>query len=42
NALENITIPNAADTIKFISESLEEGERQSFFQRKKVKMNLQK
>ena len=42
NALENITIPNAGDTIKFISESLEEGERQSFFQRKKVKMNLQK
>ena len=42
NALENITIPNASDTIKFISESLEEGERQSFFQRKKVKMNLQK
>lgn len=41
NALENITIPNAEDTIKFISESLEEGERQSFFQRKKVKMNLQ-
>ena len=41
NALENITIPNAADTIKFISESLEEGERQSFFQRKKVKVNLQ-
>ena len=42
NALENITIPNAGDTIKFISESLEEGERQSFFQRKKVKMKVQK
>jgi V/A-type H+-transporting ATPase subunit D len=37
NALENIFIPDATDTIKFIRDSLEEGEREDFFRRKQVK-----
>ena len=37
NALENIFIPDADDTIKFIRDSLEEGEREDFFRRKRVK-----
>ena len=37
NALENIFIPNASDTIKFIQNSLEENERDDLFRRKKVK-----
>lgn len=37
NALENIFIPDAADTIKYISDVLEESEREDFFRRKQVK-----
>ena len=37
NALENIFIPDASDTIKFIRDSLEEGDREDFFRRKRVK-----
>lgn len=36
-ALENIFIPNAEDTIKFIRDVLEEGEREDFFRRKHIK-----
>lgn len=37
NALENIFIPDAEDTIKFIRDTLDEGEREDFFRRKQVK-----
>jgi V/A-type H+-transporting ATPase subunit D len=37
NALENIFIPDADDTISFIRDTLEEGEREDFFRRKQVK-----
>lgn len=36
-ALENVFIPNAEDTIKFIRDALEEGEREDFFRRKHLK-----
>ncbi len=37
NALENIFIPDNQDTIKYISDVLEENEREDFFRRKKIK-----
>ncbi len=37
NALENIFIPEATETIKYISDVLEESEREDFFRRKQVK-----
>ena len=37
NALENIFIPEAEDTIKYIRDVLEESEREDFFRRKQVK-----
>jgi V/A-type H+-transporting ATPase subunit D len=37
NALENIFIPDASDTIKYIRDVLEESEREDFFRRKRVK-----
>jgi len=37
NALENIFIPEAAETIKYIGDVLEESEREDFFRRKQVK-----
>jgi len=36
-ALENVFIPDAEDTVKFIRDALEEGEREDFFRRKQVK-----
>jgi len=36
-ALENVFIPDAEDTIKFIRDALEESEREDFFRRKQVK-----
>ncbi|MCX7846881.1 MAG: V-type ATP synthase subunit D [bacterium] len=36
-ALEHVFIPNAEDTIKFIRDTLEEGEREDFFRRKHLK-----
>jgi len=37
NALENIFIPDATETIKYISEVLEENDRENFSRRKQVK-----
>ena len=37
NALENIFIPDNEDTIKFISDVLEENDREDFFRRKRIK-----
>ncbi|MDC7244017.1 MAG: V-type ATP synthase subunit D [Sphaerochaetaceae bacterium] len=42
NALKNIVIPDYRDKIKFISETLEEREREEFTRRKKIKENLEK
>ena len=42
NALENIFIPEFKEIIKYIQESLEERERESFFQMKRVKSNKEK
>ncbi|MCX7004888.1 MAG: V-type ATP synthase subunit D [bacterium] len=40
NALENMFIPNTSDTIKYIRDVLEEGEREDFFRRKRVKKTI--
>jgi len=37
NALDKIQIPNLEDTVKYISESLEEKEREDFYRLKKIK-----
>ncbi len=37
NALENIFIPDAEETVKYITDVLEESEREDFFRRKQVK-----
>jgi V/A-type H+-transporting ATPase subunit D len=42
NALENIFIPQYEETLKFLEENLEEKERESFFQMKRVKAKLEK
>lgn len=40
NALENMFIPDAEDTIKYIRDVLEESEREDFFRRKQVKKSM--
>ncbi|MGL5721727.1 MAG: V-type ATP synthase subunit D [Brevinema sp.] len=42
NALENFVIPDTKDTIKFIRDILEEKDRETLFQIKRVKANSQK
>ncbi|MGC8764531.1 MAG: V-type ATP synthase subunit D [Brevinematia bacterium] len=42
NALENIFIPEFKEIIKFIQENLEERERETFFQMKRVKASKEK
>ena len=42
NALKNIVLPDFQDTIKFISEALEEKEREEFSRQKVIKANKEK
>ncbi len=42
NALENFVIPDAADTMKFIKDILEEKDRETLFQIKRIKENHRK
>lgn len=42
NALKNIVIPEYSETLKWISESLEEKEREEFSRQKVIKMNKMK
>ena len=42
NALKNIVIPDFEKTVKFISDSLEEKEREEFSRQKVIKANKQK
>ncbi|MBI9009610.1 MAG: V-type ATP synthase subunit D [Tenericutes bacterium] len=42
NALKNIVIPDYQENIKFISETLEEREREEFTRRKRIKESLEK
>lgn len=42
NALKNIVIPDFVDTVKFISDSLEEKEREEFSRQKVIKANKEK
>ena len=42
NALKNISIPNLEATVKFITESLEEKDREEFSRLKVIKANKKK